>query len=426
MVMDKPYKNYKLFPILILFHIIVICGISFLIIGLSVSDAFADVDRAYQYLNAVMDKYAKSNTNDLRFLESYEMSPNDPEHKILEDTAYVYDNAIVMLAYLQRKNPEDVRQAKIIADSFVYVLHHDRYYHDGRVRNAYSAKKLINSDTGYANLPGSWDPITMQWHENKEQVSSHTGNMAWVIIALSQFHKSFGGDHYKTAAVMLGNWIYNNTYDGGGYTGGSDGWEAEPVRISYKSTENNLDVFIAFKWLQTITGDPVWGNRALIAKNFVETMWSGNHFWIGTQNDGRTPEKNNPPLDIQAWSVLAFKSYFNALKWAEKYCYTECDGFQGFDFNTDKDGIWFEGTAQITLAYIVDNQKDKANKFLNELRRAQICAHNHNGKGIVAASHDNVSTGLDWNYFSRLHIGATSWYIFAELNYNPFTGTVIK
>ena len=36
-----------------------------------------------------------------------------------------------------------------------------------------------------------------------------------------------------------------------------------------------------------------------------------------------------------------------------------------------------------------------------------------------------MTTGFEWEYFSRVHIGATAWYIFAERNYNPLECTVI-
>ncbi|OAD18901.1 hypothetical protein THIOM_005489 [Candidatus Thiomargarita nelsonii] len=58
--------------------------------------------------------------------------------------------------------------------------------------------------------------------------------------------------------------------------------------------------------------------------------------------------------------------------------------------------------------------------YLSELRKAQVSASNNNGKCIIAASHDGVSTGFDWEYFSRLHVGATAWFLFAEMGYNPY------
>ena len=104
----------------------------------------------------------------------------------------------------------------------------------------------------------------------------------------------------------------------------------------------------------------------------------------------------------------------------EKNGYVESEGFRGFDFNNDTDGIWFEGTAQMVVAYQMLGDLANAMTYLAEPERAQREAQNANGKGLVAASHDNVSTGFDWEYNARPHIGATAWYLFAGLRYNPY------
>jgi len=98
----------------------------------------------------------------------------------------------------------------------------------------------------------------------------------------------------------------------------------------------------------------------------------------------------------------------------------EVDGFKGFDFNNDTDGIWFEGTAHMIIAYQILGDRTQSNLYLDELRNAQKEASNTNGKGLVAASHDSVSTGFDWIYDARLHTGATAWFIFGETGYNPY------
>ena len=72
------------------------------------------------------------------------------------------------------------------------------------------------------------------------------------------------------------------------------------------------------------------------------------------------------------------------------------------------------------LAYLLTENADKYSKYIAELQQAQISAENSNGKGIVSASCDNLTTGFDWEYFSRLHLGATAWYILAEEGYNPY------
>jgi hypothetical protein len=50
--------------------------------------------------------------------------------------------------------------------------------------------------------------------------------------------------------------------------------------------------------------------------------------------------------------------------------------------------------------------------------------------GLVAASHDGVTTGFNNDYgpnyyYRRMHVGATSWLIFAQLGFNPYYQTTV-
>ena len=398
-----------------------------------VTNALHNPDGATFYLDQI--RFDKARPELLRFLASYEtlpqLSPDQPD-KYLKNVAFIYDNALALIAFLARGAEDDLLRAKILADAFVYALKHDRYYTDGRLRNAYMSGDLADRMTGHARLPGWWNSEANRWQEDKFQISTHTGNLAWVIIALLHYYQKVGGEKYLQAATALGEWIVKEAEDSrcqGGYTGGYLGWEPEPQKLAWKSTEHNIDIYVAFMLLYQITGDEYWHEKALHARRFVEDMWTEaqHHFWTGTLEDGCNINQinGNIPLDIQAWAVMAFRdspTYHVALSWAEENCLTTRDGFQGFDFNNDRDGIWFEGTAQVVVAYRLTGQIENAYHFLEELRKAQIQAPNTNGKGIVAASHDHLSTGFDWEYFSRLHVGATAWYLFAEMGYNPYWG----
>lgn len=393
-------------------------------------------------------KYNKVRPDELRFLVSYETLPFIDPDRSLKNVCFIYDNALTLLAFLARETDEDLRRAKILADAFVETQKHDRYYNDGRLRNAYMSGDLIDHITGEARLPGWWDNDKEMWYEVQFQISTQVGNLAWTMIALLNYYNYYvneGDDKgnkkdeynkYLEAAITLGEWIEKHTRDSrcdGGYTGGYDGWEPNPKKITWKATEHNIDVYVAFMLLYEITGEIKWKDRSLYAKNFVDAMWdkTEKHFWTGTLDDGCTINKEvnkkgipNIPVDIQAWALMAFNKYTDALIWAEHNCYTEADEFKGFDFNNDNDGVWFEGTAQMAVAYQINNEGDKSNFYVEELQKAQASAQNTNGKGIVAASHDGVGTGFDWEYFSRLHVGATTWYIFAEMKYNPYWGTI--
>jgi hypothetical protein len=95
----------------------------------------------------------------------------------------------------------------------------------------------------------------------------------------------------------------------------------------------------------------------------------------------------------------------------------------GIDFNDDRDGIWWEGTAHAVIAYRIAGDHTKADRLLNNLRRAQRSAPNTNGMGIVATCRDLVTTGIEgFVLFNRLHIAATAWYVLAERRHNPFWG----
>jgi hypothetical protein len=372
-------------------------------------------------------KYNKQCLDDLRYLVSYETTSTS-EDKYMKNVAFMYDNALVMLAFMARGSNEDWRRAKILGDSFIYCQKHDRYFNDGRLRNAYQAGDIADYQ-GKTRLPGFWNDSEQKWFEDKGSVGSSTGNMAWVMIALLCYYETTGNTAYLESAEHLGDWIYNNTYDTryyGGYTGGCEGWGANQTNLSWKSTVHNLDVYVAFMKLYSATNDSVWQSRATHAKKFVMSMWNedGGHFWTGTK-DNETLNKDVLPADVNSCGIMVLGNEYDAgAKWVEDNCkVTLCPegcGFKGFDFNDDKDGVWFEGTAHMCIAYQIINETNKSDYYISEIRKAQTSANNNNGKGIVAACHDGVSTGFDWVYNNRLHIGATSWYIFAEREYNPY------
>ena len=389
-------------------------------------------------------QYDKDRLNEPRFLVSYKLLPND--EPVLTNTAFTYDNALALLAFLSSKKQEYLDCARLIGDAMVYAIDHDRYFTDGRLRNTYQGGDLKlfpgwtpNGKTNTARMSGWWDSEE-NWYEDKMFVGTDTGNMAWSIIALLSLYEETFNPTYLDASIGLGQWIENNTRDtrgAGGYTGGYEGWEQTihnpqgQTKLMWKSTEHNIDCYVAFSRLFNLTGNSAWNERALCAKNFVEAMWdnSEGHFWTGTLEDGVTLNESNIPADVHAWGLMALDDtlkYRQGVDWVEDYCYVEADGFKGFDFNNDRDGIWFEGTAHMAVAYQIIENKTAADLFLSELGKAQETADNTDGKGLVAASHDEVSTGFSWNYSARLHVGATAWLVFAELGYNPYWNVYIN
>lgn len=391
---------------------------------------------AYRYLTEVADQFrtgtntiAATNTvgnksrDDLSLLVSFDTtaSPKDFE-QAMRDTAFIYDNAVTALAFIATG---DQQRAKQVIDAIIYAQNNDRFYKDGRIRNAYRGKKFVSND-GVVQLPGWFDTKENRWLEDEFQVSTHTGNVAWAMLALLGYYETYGGSSYLTATEKMGEWVEKNCRDfrgAGGYIGGFSGWEPNPKLLKYKATEHNLDLYAAFQRLYLITNNSVWQERANAAKKLVLSMWDEGEgkFWTGTKLDGETANQDNIPLDVQAWAPLALKDegkpYWKALSYAQKH-HSVADGF---DFNQDRDRIWYEGTAQMAVAYHFTGQIDKSKTLVSVLLAAQDASG-----GIPAVNQDGLTTGFSlpngkpWLYFNRLHVGATAWTVLAEKGVNPF------
>ena len=352
-------------------------------------------------------------------------------------SAHTYDNALLLIAYLamygRLKDNIWLNNAIGIGDAFLFSIENDRYFKDFRLRNVYSSGDLINVKDSSARLAGWWDEINAKWKEDEYFHGTSAGNMAWAGLSLLSLYQATRTYKYLQGAKYIAFWCLKNTRTEFGFTGGKQGWEQDQRDVKWKSTEHNIDLFAFFDRLYHLTGNPDYKQGAENAKGFVHAMWNetDNHFWTGTTEDGITPSKGTIPMDIQAWYVMAFldtaSTYTKCMQWVKNSCFLSnyespnySKKLSGVDFDTDLDGIWFEGTAQAALAYKMLRNNIFANLLLDNLRYVQTNGPNNNGKGIVAADKDHVSTGFDWEYHNRLHIGASSWAIFAELGVNPY------
>ena len=375
--------------------------------------------------------YDKPRLDAPRFLVSYQTRQSaDDFDTVLRNTAYSYDNAIALLAFLADGQAD---RARLIADALVYAQQHDRYFNDGRIRNAYQGGDLTlppgwcpRGKTGVARLPGWWDEVQSKWLEDGNAVGTSAGNMAWSMLALLGYYEQEGGEQYLAAAIRMGDWVERHCRDqrgAGGYTAGYEGWEPTPTRLLYKSTEHNLDLYAAFMRLHHITGDARWLNSAKYAQAFVASMWDRleGKFWTGTGENGVTPFRDVIPIDAQAWAMLALQDEAIPYRRGLDYADAQMTVGQGYDFNQDADGVWFEGTAQMAAAFHAVGQSSRSRAVLDFLRASQ-----HPSGGIPASDRDAISTGFylgdgtAWLYYNRLHVGATAWLVLADHDANPF------
>ncbi len=387
-------------------------------------------------------RYELARPAEPRFLLSYVADGGAAPDSVLRNVSFVYDDAVAAIAFLAAG---DSARARLIADALVYAQRNDRFFDDGRIRNAYAAGDLAlppgwlaRGRSGTVRMPGWYAPGSKSWKEDFFQVSTHTGNVAWAMLALLSVYEATGGATYLDAARRMGEWVEANTRDeagAGGYTGGMEGWEPDQKKLTYKATEHNIDLVPAFERLFRATGDARWHERAEHARRFVQAMWDPDEgkFWTGTGTDGVTLNRGVVPVDIQAWALLALRDegrpYRRALDYAERHLQVR----GGYDFsNTDRDAIWYEGTAQMAAAYALTGDTARYAAIVR-----LIAAARDPGGGVYAAERDGLTTGFDlpmpdppagqppprarpWLYFRRLHVGATAWAALAQQRVNPF------
>lgn len=360
------------------------------------------------------------------FVQSYEAADGQPLAPALQNAAFVYDNALASIALVACGKPDHARR---IADALVLASTHDRHYHDGRLRNAYRAGAASHDPL---ELPGWWDAPARRWDEDAYQVGSATGNVAWAALALMTVYEATHERRYLNAAASLMNWVAANTYDAGppgGFIGGYFGEEPQPLRQSWKSTEQNVDAYAAFSWLARATGDSHWTAQAELARDFVAAMWDPHdgRFAIGTQNDGRTLNAGPSALDAELWPLIALpdspaSGWDRSIDWTMQHHRAGA----GLGFNAQPDGVWTEGTGQAALVLQARGRSQDAAPLW-----AVLLSQRAPSGLLYATPNERIRTGLaigptsksaDFYYFHLPHLGATAWAVLAAAAWNPFAG----
>lgn len=405
--------------------------------------------------------------NEPHFVRSYVPESAGEPDKFFRNACYSYDNSLMVIAFCARGREDDLRRAGIICRAFLEVQEHDSIG-DGRIRNGYACGNLLtwNGDRFVPRLPGWWDDRSGGWIQDSYCAGTDCGNMAWVALAMLDYWEKIGsqkGSPFLTCARRLCEWIYKynlRTDNLLGYSGGveittanSDNPKGERW-ATWKSTEHNIDIYVAFLRLASATGNTVWKDRAEIARKFVWKMVDGhdNHLWTGTGCDGVSINMNVKPLDVNPWALMAFRDaqkFEGSINTSECACHqTEKVGanrVEGFDFkfsdtrmdhkpddpkNVANNAIWWEGTAQMQIAFAMLGYQSKADRYLDNMRKYGMSSGQKGAMMATLTKSDGLATGFRrmdgdqmWIYWKRPHIGgATCWYIFSELHWNPYWG----
>ncbi|MCP1109873.1 hypothetical protein M2145_000003 [Lachnospiraceae bacterium PF1-21] len=355
-----------------------------------------------------------------------------------DEIAYLYDNALAMMA-LSSAGAQN--HAEVIADAILYAMDQDRSFSDGRLRNAYiggNPKDEANwsfwGGKRSMRMPGIWKDGN--WHEDYYSIASSTGNMAWAIIGLCEVARNASeekAEEYLEAAVKVGDFILRlrSETGAGGFTSGFEGWDDKnQAKVTYKSTEHNIDLVTAFAMLSGLirNGDSEKAGEYMeageYAKDFVMAMYNKEKdcFYTGTEDDGETISEGVLPLDTNTWALLALGEDVPDVEKVFAFVEEEIAVEAGFDFsNGDLDGIWNEGTAQMAVCYKVYGKTAAYEKVLEYLNSQM----DEEGS-ITAADRDSVSTGfvvsgtdVKWEFHKVKSISATSWLAFAQMGVNP-------
>lgn len=365
--------------------------------------ARAHVALAQQLVQAILTHMARLGNGPV-LLHSY-LVQNGPFADAFDLTqanaAYVYDNALAGLLLLGAGYKA---QALQIGQALELAQAHDRAFHDGRLRNAYAAGPMSTP----AKLPGFWNKKSKQWDEDPYQVGSDTGPIAWAMLLWA----ALGMDE---PARQAGAFLNTQLRAPQGYYGGFYGFDTSQQKLTWRSTEQNLDLAVAFKKLGLL-------EDSAHAAGFVHTAYDEHAKLFKA---GLTPEgQPNTMLaaDAGIWPYLAgLGSEKSASRAIAKLRHGE-----GIGFSSASQGIWLEGTAFAALA-LHRMQSPLAPSFMDTI------AANVSPQGYVYATVTPVlSTGLKvgpslqknvpeqaFNYYRRPALSTTSWAGMAALNINP-------
>jgi hypothetical protein len=380
--------------------------------------ATASADVAKRACNSIATRVTAIQGNAPVFLRSYDGESGagevtDPSQRT---AAYTYDNALAVIALLAcDKRVEALRVGEALRLASM---------RDTRLRNAYRAGAV-----GEKILPnGWWDVKENRWAEDAYQDGTATGVVGWTVLAMLGLFDATHEPRWLDAATRLATWAVTNTADArgaGGFSGGIDGFDAHPLKLGWKSTEQNIDLLAVFSWLARVQPAGDWKKYTDAARSFVDVQWdrASGHFWIGALADGVTVNRDSSGLDVQLWAQLLPQA---APDWQRALAYVErAHGVAGgFDFNDDRDGLWLEGTAQAALTYRRLGREADAQKLF-----ATLDAQFSTGGLVYATREPRITTGLaigatsasaDFYYYRRPHLGATAWAALAALNRNPF------
>lgn len=354
-----------------------------------------DAEKAYQWLAA------GQRTNRIFFILHTGLVPSMEK----KDDCFVYDQAVAAIAFTHKG---DYKRAKMMFDFF------------DSVRKTHIKEK------------GAFLGFTDVYKRNgRETETRAAGPNAWVLLALNYYYAKTGDAAYLPLAKDIAEWLISLQSAEGGIIGGYYG-NGKPM--TWISTEHNFDCYSAFRDLGILTKDEKYLRLAKEIKKWLnDDAWDkkADRFYIGRNN-------KNFATDLSSWAVLSLgNGYKSSLAFAvEKGRNTQTYKVkdvkvEGFDFGStyktspfpDKDAVWFEGTAQMVLAFEKAGMGKERDYFMSELDKCLTAspAFSHTA-GLPYASNEGTPVYDSWLMQDRpICVSSTGWYYFSKNSHNPFS-----
>ena len=292
--------------------------------------------------------------------------------------------------------------------ALVFTLNNDRSSTE-RILDYFNQRM----DTEFTELGGGF--YQFRKGDGSNTRSKWIGDNAWLLIAIQHYADRFDADRYAPMAQALEEWLRAQQDEDGGLWGG---YRANGNRI-HKITEGIITAFNAVEGYDAF--------HKGILKYLKENRWD-------TQESLLLAWPENPKykyaMDLHTLGSLIYPSMSKQLL-AQVYRYdTEQNAsvsgkkISGFCFDEDQDVIWLEGTAQMALAFRKSGMEEEGLELLNEIQKTRIKSNTtKNIAGIPYAVNQGSNYGTEklWDHaHSQAAISSSAWYIFAQLNFNPF------
>lgn len=281
------------------------------------------------------------------------------------DYSYTYDNAMAALAFI---SAGDHASARRILNAFNSMPTEP----EGGFLHRYHAETRLPEGILYG------------------------GPNAYLLQAMNLYFLETRDDRYNALAQRLGNFLLTLQDSDGGLFGRNG--------VTWKSTENNLGALSALHNLGKLQNTALYIDQAALIRNFLVTKcWDGVRFLQG---------ENDPTIvtDTQALGAIVLGArYTNGALWAEgqtrtTQVYSGRKRVTGFDFDTDRDMVWTEGTLQESLAFLVAGDLSRSNSYKAESEKLQ-----QSSGGFWAVS--NPGTAGPETIQKWQAVAPTAWYV---------------